>query len=166
MSSACHGVPTLLIEKFSRDETAVTATSESVTVTVAGESHELTRAEADELRAALGEALTERREFVRTVGTHREDGSYVVARRRTDSSGHRKVFESFAALRRLYDRLPREFTAADVERSGLTGGRRHVLVHHFAEHPQFDCELTARQPLTARKGASDGGETHGGGRGD
>jgi hypothetical protein len=125
-------------------------------VTVAGETHELTRAEADQLRAALGEALTERREFVRTVGTHREDGSYVVSRRRADSSGHRKVFESFAVLRRLYDRLPEAFTAEDVERSGLTGGRRHMLVHHLAEHPAFDCELAKRQPLTAEKHVSGG----------
>ncbi|UPW00604.1 hypothetical protein M0R88_00530 [Halorussus gelatinilyticus] len=72
-------------------------------------------------------------------------------RRRAESSGHRKVFESFAALRRFYDELPEAFTAADVEQSGLTGGRRHVLVHHFAEHPSFDCELAKRQPLTARK---------------
>jgi hypothetical protein len=100
---------------------------------------------------------------VRTVGTHREDGSYVVERRGADSAGHRKVFESFAALRRLYDRLSAEFTAAEVERSGLTGGRRHVLVRHFAEHPAFDCELVKRQPLTAEKTDEapprDGGET-------
>lgn len=140
---------------------------ESVAVTVAGDTHELTRAEADQLRSALGEALTERREFVRTVGTQREDGSYVVARRRADSAGHRKVFESFTALRRLYDGLPDDFTAEDVERSGLTGGRRHMLVHHFAEHPAFDCELERRQPLTVRKRAdgegdvraADGGKT-------
>ncbi|WP_128476100.1 DUF7528 family protein [Halorussus pelagicus] len=123
----------------------------------------MTRAEADRLRAALGEALTERREFVRTVGTHREDGSYVVERRGADSSGHRKVFESVAEIRRLYDCLPESFTAADVERSGLTGGRRHVLVHHFAEHPAFDCELAKHQPLTATKTdetpRSAGGET-------
>jgi hypothetical protein len=111
------------------------------------------------LRAALGEALTERREFVRTAGTHREDGSYVVERRQADSAGHRKVFESFAALRRLYDELPATFVAGDVEQSGLTGGRRHVLVHHFAEHPAFDCELVKRQPLTARKCDSEGDET-------
>ncbi len=112
------------------------------------------------MRTALGDALTERREFVRTVGTHREDGSYVVARRGADSSGHRKVFESFAALRRLYDRLPDEFTAEEVGRSGLTGGRRHMLVHHVAEHPAFECELDKRQPLTASKvRAESGGET-------
>ena len=135
-------------------------------MTVAGERHELSRAEADQLRAALGDALTERREFVRTVGTHREDGSYVVARRRADSSGHSKVFESFAALRRLYDRLPGEFAAEDVGRSGLTGGRRHMLVHHFAEHPAFDCELAKHQPLTASKRSPEGGDPSGGGTGD
>jgi hypothetical protein len=79
------------------------------------------------------------------------------------------VFESFAALRRAYDRLPAEFTAADVEQTGVTGGRRHMLVHHFAEHPAFDCELVKRQPLTARKrGASREGvePDAGGGTGD
>nr|WP_205254540.1 hypothetical protein [Halorussus sp. JP-T4] len=118
------------------------------------------------MRAALGDALTERREFVRTAGTHREDGSYVVARRNADSSGHSKVFESFAALRRLYDRLPDEFTAEDVGRSGLTGGRRHMLVRHLAEHPAFDCELAKRQPLTGAKRAAESGDASGGGSGD
>ncbi|WP_115864375.1 DUF7528 family protein [Halorussus litoreus] len=142
---------------------------ETVAVTVADDRHRLTRAEADQLRRSLGEALTQRREFLRTAGTHREDGSYVVERRGADSAGHRKVFDSFAALGRLYERLPAEFRAADVERSGLTGGRRHMLVHHLAEHPAFDCELAKHQPLTARKcgrGAKEG-ETHdGGGAGD
>ncbi|WP_458206003.1 DUF7528 family protein [Haladaptatus sp. NG-SE-30] len=117
-----------------------------------GETHELTRREANQLRDALGRALTERREFFNTVGEHREDGSYVVSRRGADSAGHRKVFERFEMLARLYDRLPAEFTADEVGERGLTGGRRHMLVHHFAEHPGFDCELVSRQPLTARKG--------------
>jgi len=70
------------------------------------------------------------------------------------------VFESFEVLARLYDRLPRTFTAEDVGRTGLTGGRRHMLVRHLAEHPAFDCELARRQPLTARKRPDgDGGET-------
>ncbi|WP_134671903.1 DUF7528 family protein [Halorussus marinus] len=141
------------MEKF-RAERNVDA--DRVAVTLAGETHDLTRAEADRLRTALGEALTERRAFEQTAGEHREDGSYVVARSRADSSGHRKVFESFEELRRFYDRLPRTFTAEDVGRPGLTGGRRHMLVHHFAEHPAFDCELARRQPLTARKRARDG----------
>lgn len=113
--------------------------------------------------------MARRREFVRTVGRHREDGSYVVARRQANSAGHRKVFESFDALRRLYDRLPCEFTAEDVGRTGLTGGRRHVLVHHLAEHPAFGCELTSRQPLTVRKhDERDGSDSlaSGGGPGD
>ncbi|WP_276301750.1 DUF7528 family protein [Halorussus lipolyticus] len=132
-------------------------------MTVAGETHLLTRAEADQLHEELRDALTERREFVRTVGTHREDGSYVVERRGADSSGHRKVFEGFAELRQLYDRLPEQFTAEDVAQSGLTGGRRHMLVHHLAEHPAFDCELEKRQPLTAEKVRR---ESSGGGTGD
>ena len=61
------------------------------------------------------------------------------------------MFERFTALERLYRRLPDEFTAEEVGRSGLTGGRRHMLVRHFAEHPAFDCELVSRQPLTVRK---------------
>ncbi|WP_255198850.1 DUF7528 family protein [Halorarius litoreus] len=103
------------------------------------------------MRDALGDALTRRDEFVYTTGEHREDGSYVVARRGADSAGHRKVFESFAQVDRLYERLPEAFTAEHVGRTGLTGGRRHMVVRHFVEHPAFDCELVSRQPLTVRK---------------
>jgi hypothetical protein len=103
------------------------------------------------LRDALHDALTSRREFLHTVGVHREDGSYVVERRGADSAGHRKVFDSPAALARLFDRLPAEFAAEDVTATGVTGTRRHLLVRHLAEHPDYDCELTARQPLTVRK---------------
>ncbi|WP_158056205.1 DUF7528 family protein [Halorussus halophilus] len=139
----------------------MTADGDSVTLTVGEDCHELTRAEADELRTALGEALTERREFLQTVGQHRDDGSYVVERKRANSSGHRKVFESFDALRRLYERLPDEFTAEEVGQTGLSGGRRHMLVHHFAEHPAFDCELARRQPLTGKKTTRESGGTSG-----
>lgn len=51
----------------------------------------------------------------------------------------------------LYRELPEEFVAADLSRPGLTGGRRHLLLWHFVEHPAFECALAARQPLTARK---------------
>ncbi len=61
------------------------------------------------------------------------------------------MFDSFDELRRLYGRLPDEFTADEVGRTGLTGGRRHMVVWHLAEHPAFDCELSSRQPLTVRK---------------
>ena len=61
------------------------------------------------------------------------------------------MFASFEELERLYGRLPDEFGAGEVGRTGLTGGRRHMLVHHLAEHPAFDCSLVSRQPLTARK---------------
>ncbi|WP_368407851.1 DUF7528 family protein [Haloarchaeobius salinus] len=125
---------------------------------VDGESYVLTPDSAAELRDQLAEALTRTHEFVHTTGTHREDGSYVVARRGADSAGHSKVFERVDALERLYDRLPDNFTAEDVGRTGLTGGRRHMLVWHFAEHPGFDCELVSRQPLTVEK-HEDGGET-------
>ncbi len=124
---------------------------DGVSVTVSGETVELTRRQADQLREALGRALTERREYLYTVGEYRDDGSYVVSRRGADSAGHRKVFERFDALADLYDRLPGTFTAEDVGERGLTGGRRHILVHHFAEHPDFACELVSRQPLTAKK---------------
>ncbi len=124
-------------------------------VSLGTDTHVLDSAAAASLRDALGEALTRREEYLHTAGTHREDGSYVVERRGADSAGHRKVFDSFDRLGRLYERLPPEFTADDVGRTGLTGGRRHMLVHHLAEHPSFDCALVARQPLTAAK---DGGE--------
>jgi hypothetical protein len=122
-----------------------------VCVHLGTESTELSREQVRKLRATLGDALTERSEFVHTAGQHREDGSYVVERRGADSAGHRKVFEDFEACREVFAELPREFTAEDVERAGLTGGRRHMLLWHFVEHPAFDCELSTRQPLTARK---------------
>ncbi|WP_425504228.1 DUF7528 family protein [Saliphagus infecundisoli] len=90
------------------------------------------------------------RDFLRTVGRRREDGAYVVERRGT-AAGHRKVFESFADCRACFDALPATFVAADVEWPGVTGRRRHMLVHHFAEHPAFPCRLVGRQPLCARK---------------
>jgi hypothetical protein len=105
----------------------------------------------------LSNALTRTTEYVHTTGTHREDDAYVVARRGADSAGHEKVFESFEACRAVYESLPESFTAGDVERSGLTGGRRHMLVWHYAEHPAFDCELASRQPLTVEKAGDDEG---------
>lgn len=123
----------------------------TVLVRFGGADIELTRTEAATLVQQLSDALCERREFFRTAGEHRTDGSYVVSRRGAQSSGHRKVFESFGHLRRLYERLPAVFTAEAVGRTGLTGGRRHMLVRHFAEHPAFDCDLVSRQPLTVRK---------------
>lgn len=116
-----------------------------------GRSQELTRTEARQLLDAVGAALSGRREYVRTVGRHREDGAYVVARRGADSSGNRKVFDSFGAVERLFERLPAEFTAEDVGGTGITGSRRHMVVRHLAEHPSFDCTIARRNPLTARK---------------
>lgn len=95
--------------------------------------------------------MTERHEFLRTAGQFRENGTYEVSRRNADSSGNAKVFESFDALCRLYDRLPQEFTAEEVEESGISGSRRHMLVRHFAEHPAFDCRIGSRNPLTVEK---------------
>nr|WP_232820561.1 hypothetical protein [Halorussus litoreus] len=118
---------------------------------IEGRDYELTRDEAADLQDAVGEALTQRREFFRTAGVHREDGTYEVARRGADSAGNSKVFDSFAVLGRLFDRLPAEFTADDVGRNGITGSRRHMLVRHFAEHPEFDCDISRRNPLTAEK---------------
>lgn len=133
----------------------VDAAADAVQVHVGTESRELTRDQVRELREQLGEALTDRSEFVHTSGQHREDGSYVVERRGADSSGHRKVFDSFEACRGLFAALPEEFTAADVESAGLSGGRRHMLAWHFVEHPAFECDLVTRQPLTVRKRRTD-----------
>ncbi|PSQ43743.1 hypothetical protein BRD17_05535 [Halobacteriales archaeon SW_7_68_16] len=117
------------------------------------------RESAARLRDDLADALTTRREFVHTAGVHREDGRYVVERRGADSAGHRKVFDEFERCRRLYERLPGEFGADDVRHTDVSGGRRHLLVRHFAEHPAFDCDLVARQPLTvAKDSGGSGGE--------
>ncbi|MFC6988232.1 hypothetical protein ACFQJD_04975 [Haloplanus sp. GCM10025708] len=111
----------------------------------------MSRGDAADLQAALGDALTEKREFFRTAGEYREDGSYVVSRRSAESTGNEKVFRSFDELRRLYERLPATFTAEDVSRTGITGSRRHMLIRHFAEHPAFDCDVSSRSPLTGTK---------------
>ncbi|WP_227354621.1 DUF7528 family protein [Haladaptatus salinisoli] len=124
---------------------------ESIVLDIDGQSYELSREAATDLQDAVGDALTERREFFRTAGTFREDGSYEVSRRSADSAGNAKVFQSFDAMARLFDRLPDEFTAEDVGRTGITGSRRHLLVRHFAEHPDFACRIGSRNPLTARK---------------
>jgi len=143
----------LLIEFFSGDENDVSVRrdGESIVLAVDGDDYELSRDEAADLQEAVGSALTERREFFRTAGVHREDGTYEVSRRGADSAGNSKVFESFGALHRMFDRLSAEFTADDVGRTGITGSRRHMLVRHFAEHPAFDCGITRRNPLTAEK---------------
>lgn len=120
-------------------------------LTVGESSRELSRDAAAELHDAIESALTERHEFFRTAGEYRENGTYEVSRRGADSTGNAKVFESFGAVRRLYERLPERFTADDVGRGGITGSRRHMLVRHFAEHPAFDCRISRRNPLTAEK---------------
>jgi hypothetical protein len=162
--SVWNGVRRLLIEKFSGSHADRTGEGLSVTpgdgdgvqLRLDGETHSLTAEQARALRSALGEALERRREFLHTVGRHRADGAYVVRRRRASSTGHRKVFDTPETLRALYEGLPREFTAEDVETAGLSGGRRHLVVRHLAEHPGFDCALVSRQPLTARKGEDRG----------
>lgn len=120
-------------------------------MTVDGVDHRLDAATAADLRASLGAALSRRRSFLRTACERRSDGRYAVLRRGADSDGHSKVFESKAAAFDLFEELPREFVAEDVDRAGVSGNRRHLLVHHFAEHPDFPCELVSKQPLTARK---------------
>lgn len=135
-------------------DSSVERDGQEVVVGLSEETHVLTPSQARDLHAALEEALNQTETFTHTVCEHRPNGSYVVARRHADSSGNRKVFDSFAALCELYEQLPAEFTAEDVEHPGLTGGRRHMLVRHFAEHPEFDCTLERRQPLTARKDES------------
>lgn len=60
----------------------------------------------------------------------------------------------------MYERLPAEFTADDVGRTGITGSRRHMMVRHFAEHPAFECSITRRNPLTARKVTSEAKEAN------
>ncbi|MEF8830651.1 MAG: hypothetical protein V5A23_03845 [Halobacteriales archaeon] len=120
-------------------------------LTVDDRSLRLSTDAARRLQERLADAVTGRREFLRTAGEHRPDGAYVVERRGADSSGNRKVFGSFAAFERLYERLPGRFTADDVGGAGITGSRRHMVVRHFAEHPGFDCSIATRNPLTVEK---------------
>lgn len=127
----------------------------TVLVSIDGVTHELPRDAAAALRDDVAEALTERREFFRTAGVHREDGSYVVERRNADSTGNASVFDSFDELQRLFSRLPEAFGAEALTRAGITGSRRHMLVRHFIEHPDFDCELESRNPLQGRKVAAE-----------
>jgi len=148
---------TWLVEKSdgSPDPTAERR-GDRVVLAVDGEELFLSRDDADQLRESLADALTARETFLNTAGEHRADGSYVVERRGADSAGNSKVFDSFACLRRLFERLPEEFTASDLSASGLTAGRRHMVLWHLVEHPAFACELASRQPLTARKVAATG----------
>ena len=129
----------------------MSADGQRIVLTVGNDRHELSRSTAAALCDAVGEALTQRQEFLRTAGEHREDGSYVVARRGADSTGNSSVFESFEAFRRLFDRLPARFSADDLTPAGVTGSRRHMLVWHFAEHPAFPATLASRNPLTVEK---------------
>lgn len=146
-----------LIEKSVGAET--TEDGELVLTLPDGEQR-LSREAATALRDDLTAALAGRREFVRTAGEHRVDGSYVVSRANADSAGNAKQFDSFRSIERLYDRLPDRFDATAVGEAAaagdavaVSGTRRHLLVRHFAEHPAFDCELAAEQPLTAEKTA-------------
>lgn len=139
----------------SDDSLRIETTDEGgISLTVNGTTCELSHSDARDLKEAVGDALTRRREFVYTACTHREDGSYVVSRRGADSTGNEKVFRSVDEVRRLFDRLPDRFDADDVGRTGITGSRRHLLVRYFAEHPAVPCRIVRRSPLTAEK-ASD-----------
>ncbi len=129
-----------------------------VVLSVGGETRQLTPAEATRLRTALGEAVADRWAFVNTVGERRPDGSYVVRRRGSETTGNSVVFDSFRALCRLAGRLPATVDAETVgrEREGVTGSRRHLVVWHLAEHPALDYRVASRSPLRAR---SDGDAT-------
>jgi hypothetical protein len=126
-----------------------------VLVRLGSDTHVLSHAEARRLRERLGDALVRRDEFYHMAGEHRPDGSHVVARRRADSSGHHRMFDSLRALERPWERLPERFTAEDLGVTGLSGGHRHMVLRHLVEHPAFDCELVSRQPLTALKRNAD-----------
>jgi len=147
---------TRLVEKSDRSpDLSVRRRGDRVAVVVDDEELLLSREDAAELRDSLDDALTARETFVNTVGVHRSDGSYVVERRGADSAGNRKVFDAFEELRRLCERLPAEFTADDLSVTGLTAGRRHMVLWHLVEHPAFEVALASRQPLTAEKTATE-----------
>jgi len=137
-------VATLRIAFSRRDVTA--ADADAILVPGDGTTHELSRGAARDIADIITDALSARREFLRTVGQHRADGGYVVARRGADSSGNRKAFDSFAALTWLHERLPKTFDD-DVDRTGINGSRRHMVVRHLAEQPAFECRTVSRNPL-------------------
>jgi len=146
---------TRLVEKFagsteSQDPNA-TRRGDTVSLDVDGRRLVLSVDDANKLQQELEDALTATAEFMHTTAEHRRDGKYVVERRGADSAGNRKVFDSFEELRRLADRLPRTVGADDLTRVGLTGGRRHMVLWHLIEHPEFPFELDGRQPLTATR---------------
>lgn len=144
---------TRLVEKSSPSHSSLSVErrGDSVVVTAGEDEFALSPDAAAELRESLADALTAREAFLNTAGEHRANGQYVVERRGADSAGNSKVFDSFECLRRLFERLPEEFTADDLSRTGLTAGRRHMVLWHLVEHPQFPCGLASRQPLTGRK---------------
>lgn len=152
----CRSVARRRVTKFSDSDPHAGGSPEDVAAeTETGRIH-LARRVATMLVARLQDGW--RREYLYTACEHRPDGSYVVERRGADAAGNRKVFDSPAAVRRLYAGLPAEFTADELTRPGLTDSRCHLVVRYFAEHPAFDCELVTRQPLTARKRPDGGGD--------
>lgn len=126
-------------------------TEDTVLLRIAGEQYALPIEAARSLHVDLSDALTERQSFLDTACVRHADGRYVIERRRAASSGNRIAFDSTEALRDCFDALPNTFGATDVERDGITGSRRHLLVRHFAESPAFECELICENPLEAKK---------------
>jgi hypothetical protein len=120
-------------------------------LTIAGERYDLSLSDARCLYTDFHDALTERHSFVHTTSVRHPDGRYVIERKRAASSGNRIAFDSIEALRRCFGDLSDTFGAADVECDGITGSRRHLLVRHFAESPDFKCELVCENPLQASK---------------
>lgn len=129
----------------------VESDADRIAISIDGTTHELPRDVASQLAEDIGDAMASREEFFRTAGEHRADGSYVVSRRGADSSGNAKVFDSFDRLKRLYERMPEQFDAEAIGRTGITGSRRHMILRHFAEHPAFDCRTVSRNPLRIEK---------------
>lgn len=128
-------------------------TEDTVLLRIADEQYVLPLEVARSLHGDLIDALTERQSFVHTICIRRADGRYIIERRRAASSGNRIVFDSIEAIRDCFDGLPNTFGATDVECDGITGSRRHLLVRHFAESPDFACELICENPLQAEKQA-------------
>lgn len=142
-------MPALLVAFSDGDAVDAATAADGVAVSVDGERFVLSRSAAAELRAAVGDALTERQAFERTAGVHRADGSYVVERRHAETTGNSAVFDSFEELRGVFDELPDRFVAEDLD--CVTGSRRHMVVRHVTEHPAFPATLSSRRPLAGEK---------------
>jgi hypothetical protein len=50
-----------------------------------------------------------------------------------------------------HERLPETYDADDIDRTGITGSRRYMVVRYLAEHPAVEFRMVSRNPLVVSK---------------